>query len=410
MSLVSRRTCLQTVAAAVASFFLPRSLRTEERARFWFLHTATGDSWPVTDPVGWTLTNSQQPILARASKGLRTLTAADDQRIIRLVIRRCNLNLIELHHERVVVHHWTQQGKGDLRPFFKAHRLATKSVQVALTDRKRELTTIQTGDAFLFGERLAESFPVDRYEQKWQRQAIEEQDDGQPAPCSVSNYCWAGVEDRRIPWRILKSAWRHENAPLCQNCDKPTLLTVFGYFVGSFYKREQKVIRICPLCSSRFEDCSPWDGPAWMLANLDEPLLPSADIMFGNPVRYTLPWTREGQAHQLNLRLVNLPEPDRRRRLVQCRNNNRAYPSHRKKSNCSPASLQWAGGGSGGVVPQCHTPAPGGRMTRITMTRRLPGERCVGCRRRLGAVGGQRFVVAGAVRVTVIGEQPPSSA
>jgi hypothetical protein len=39
-----------------------------------------------------------------------------------------------------------------------------------------------------------------------------------------------------------------------------------------------------------------------MLANLDGPLLPTADLMFGRPVRYTLPWTAEGQAHRLNLR------------------------------------------------------------------------------------------------------------
>jgi hypothetical protein len=92
----------------------------------------------------------------------------------------------------------------------------------------------------------------------------------------------------------MKSAWRHESAPLCQNCDRPTLLTAFGYFVCGFYKRGPEVVRICPLCSSRFEDCSPWDGPGWMLANLDEPLLPTADLMFGRPVRYTLPWTAEG--------------------------------------------------------------------------------------------------------------------
>ena len=36
-----------------------------------------------------------------------------------------------------------------------------------------------------------------------------------------------------------------------------------------------------------------------MLANLDEPLLPTADLMFGHPVKWTLPWTAEGQAHQL---------------------------------------------------------------------------------------------------------------
>jgi hypothetical protein len=53
-----------------------------------------------------------------------------------------------------------------------------------------------------------------------------------------------------------------------------------------------------------------------MLANLGEPLLPSADMMFGNAVKYTLPWTREGQAHELNLRLVNcLNQIDGQRRF-----------------------------------------------------------------------------------------------
>jgi hypothetical protein len=97
----------------------------------------------------------------------------------------------------------------------------------------------------------------------------------------------------------LRSAWRHEDAPPCQNCDRPTLLTAFGHFACGFYKRGPEVVRICPLCGSGFEDHSPWDGPGWMLANLDEPLLPNADLMFGRPVKYTLPWTAEGQAHQL---------------------------------------------------------------------------------------------------------------
>jgi hypothetical protein len=68
-----------------------------------------------------------------------------------------------------------------LRPFFKQHGLATKGVQVALIDRKRELTTVQTGDALLYGERLAEDFPLAVYLEKWQRRAIEEPDDWTPA-------------------------------------------------------------------------------------------------------------------------------------------------------------------------------------------------------------------------------------
>jgi hypothetical protein len=200
------------------------------------------------------------------------------------------------------VHHWGQQGRADLHPFFKQHGLARKGVRVALIERKRETTTVQTGDAFLYGERLSENFAFSAYQKKWRRRAIEETDDSTPSPCGWSNYCWASVEERRIPWCVLKSAWRHEMAPLCLNCEKPALLIAFGYF----YKRESKVIRICPRCSRMFEDYSPWwDGPAWMLANLDETLLPSCEIMFGHPVKYTLPWTAEGQAHDLNLRLVN---------------------------------------------------------------------------------------------------------
>ncbi len=300
MSFPTRRTFLQT---AVASFFLPKRLRAGEHSRsFWFLHTPTRETWAVDDPVTWALANAQQPILERASAGLRKLTPADGHRIIRLVTRRCGLNLIEIRPKRVVVHFWGQQGQGDLRPFFKAHGLARNASRVILIDRKREASTVQAGDSYLYGERMTEEFPLGVYLEKWRRRAIEEPDDWTPAPYSGSNYCWEGVEQRRIPWRVLKSAWRHENAPLCQNCDQPTYLTAFGYFGCGFYKRGPIVVRVCPLCSSRFEDQSPWGGPKWMLANLDEPLLPSADLMFGHPVKWTLPWTAEGQAHQLNLR------------------------------------------------------------------------------------------------------------
>src|SRR5262245_7476357 len=153
----SRRTFLTTALAAAAGLFLPRGLPARKTPRsFWFLHTPTGDSWAVGDPVAWSLANARQPTLGRARDRLLTLDAADPQRVIRLVVRRCGLNLLELLPWRVVVHHWGQQGQGDLRPFFKRHGLARKGVQVALIDRKRELTTVKPGDAFLYGERLAE--------------------------------------------------------------------------------------------------------------------------------------------------------------------------------------------------------------------------------------------------------------
>ena len=122
--------------------------------------TAGRTAWLVADPVQWSLENARQPILERASERLRKLTTDDGDRIIRLVVRRCKLNLLELLPEQVVVHHWTEQGRADLRPFFKAHRLARSDIKVVVRDRKREVVTTQTGDDFLYGERLLPFWPT----------------------------------------------------------------------------------------------------------------------------------------------------------------------------------------------------------------------------------------------------------
>jgi hypothetical protein len=60
---------------------------------FWFLHTPTGKSWAVDNPVVWSLEHAHEPILERARERLVMLDAADPQRVIRLVVRRCRLNL-----------------------------------------------------------------------------------------------------------------------------------------------------------------------------------------------------------------------------------------------------------------------------------------------------------------------------
>jgi hypothetical protein len=200
MSFPTRRTFLQTTLAAAASLFLPKFLLAGGNPRsFWLLHAATGESWAVDDPVAWALENARQPTLERARERLVTLDATDPQRVVRLVTRRCRLNLLELRPRRVVVHHWGQQGLGDLRPFFKQHGLATKGVKVALIDRKRELTTLQYGDEFLFGERLALFWPWKVYLRKWQRRAVEERDDWTAAPHTWSGFAWEGIEPNRIP-------------------------------------------------------------------------------------------------------------------------------------------------------------------------------------------------------------------
>ena len=52
MSFPTRRTFLQTAVAAAASLLLPRILLSKRNPRsFWFLHTPTGESWSVDDPV-----------------------------------------------------------------------------------------------------------------------------------------------------------------------------------------------------------------------------------------------------------------------------------------------------------------------------------------------------------------------
>jgi len=115
----SRRHLLQTAAAAVASLIFPRSLFAKNPDHhFHFIHADTLNSWPVADPVAWSLANAREPILQRAADGLAKLTPDDGDRIVRLVVRRCCLNLLELHPQQVVVHHWGLH-RGDLRPFFK---------------------------------------------------------------------------------------------------------------------------------------------------------------------------------------------------------------------------------------------------------------------------------------------------
>lgn len=200
MHVIDRRDFLQTSTAIVASMFLPKRLfakNTDHSVHF--VHADTLNSWPVTDPVKWSLQNAREPILERASRRLVTLTPNDGERIVRLVTRRCHLNLLEVHADQVIVHHWGQQ-PADLRPFFKAHGLARKEIEVVLRERKKEVVTTQHGDDFLYGDPIASYFDLQLYQSKWVRRFGEEGDDCLAAPGTSSGFAWDRIEDNRIPW------------------------------------------------------------------------------------------------------------------------------------------------------------------------------------------------------------------
>lgn len=280
----SRRHFLQTTAAAVASWFLPRSLFAKNPDRSsWFVHADSCTSWPVADPVKWSLDHAQEPILERAAEGLAKLTADDGDRIIRLVIRRCRLNLLELCPDQVVVHHWSSQ-LADLRPFFKQHGLARSQVEVVLRERKKEVATTQHGDDFHFGDRLAADFPLELYLRKWQGRLVNQPDDWTPALGTSSGFAWEGVEDNRIPWAALKSAWRRASPSLCLNCDTPTILTNFGNPWTGLFNRTPRFVHVCGRCSRSFKDDSEKDVSQWVTANLDAEVRPGSEMTWDRRV------------------------------------------------------------------------------------------------------------------------------
>lgn len=291
MTTPSRRTFLQATAAVTASLVLPRSLfaHTPNRS-FWFIHADSCTSWSVADPVRWSLDHAHEPVLERAREGLAKLTPDDGDRIIRLVVRRCRLNLLELRPEQVVVYHWGKHGRADLRPFFKTHGLARPQIEVVLRDRKTEAATTQPGDDFLFGDRLAADFPLDLYLCKWASRFERQPDDFHPAPGTWSGFAWEGVEGNRIPWAALKSAWRRAAPMMCLNCDQPTLLLNFGYPWTGLFNRSPKFVHVCGACRRSFRDDSVKDVAEWLESNLEAEARPDSEMVWDRRVM------REGRA------------------------------------------------------------------------------------------------------------------
>lgn len=277
---VTRRGFIRAIAGTGAALVLPEpasaAVNTPE-PEAWFLHCETGSYWRVDDPVAWSLRNARHPLLARASERLLAHAPPDRERIIRLVVRRCELNLIELSGDGVRVHYWGRQGRGDLRPFLKDRRLARGDVWIELRDRKRERIERVRGDRFLFGDTRDDApfhWPLDLYLSKWRRRNRTEADDWTAAPVSASGFAWEGLDDDRIPWAVLKSVWRKGDGPNCPNCDVPAIWTAFGYVRSGFLSRSARFTPACGGCRRWFDDHPAAEVEAWMIANIDPPLLP----------------------------------------------------------------------------------------------------------------------------------------
>lgn len=248
------------------------------------LDTRTGDSWQVDDPVAWALAHADQPILGRARAGLLALTEADRDRVVRLVTRRCGLHFVEVRDAQVIVQYWVKPG--DLRAFFKQHRLASKDIQVILSERKHEVFIVTKGDEFLYGVPLSASFPVQQYQARWEQRGIEQQDDWQPAPASWSSFFWEGIPQGRIPWAVLKAVWQRDETPDCANCDCRLLTNGFGWFF-SFFNKYPRVWWFCPSCRRRFEDHTFWEVDERLVAVLDQRLHPQLQ----QKRHLIVPWT-----------------------------------------------------------------------------------------------------------------------
>jgi hypothetical protein len=240
-----------------------------------FLHAVTGDTFPAGDPVGWCLERARTPLLAMARERLlQCVGRTDGDRILNVVLRRCDLNLIELRTDRVTVSYWTRQA--DLHPLLKAQGFLRPDVQVSLVRRKTGQITITPGDQFLRGEAVGSAFPFPAYRDRWARRHERQPDDATAAPASHTSYRWPGVTERKIPWIVLKAVWLAD-AVACPNCEVPLLLYRFDWRRSGFLNTHAAAWRACERCRRSFEEPlgygDPWD---WLVARLGPGLLPSS--------------------------------------------------------------------------------------------------------------------------------------
>lgn len=279
----TRRTFLSFISAAAWPILHRETWANSPSPTFHFIQTTTLNSWSIPNPAQWCLDHKHDPILERAFDGLCSLSMNDSDRIIRLVVRRCGLNLIQVQPNQVTVQHWSLQ-LADLRSFFKEHLLTSPDVQVMLIDRKKEIATNKTGDDFLYGQPIDKDFPIELFVSKWNNRFQQELDDHLAAPMTSSGLAWDGLELGQIPWCALKSAWQRSQPNSCLNCSGETILVNFGFRQVGVFNRSPNFTSVCPHCRRSFVDDSIKDVLGWMAANVKIDFCPVGEVVWGKRV------------------------------------------------------------------------------------------------------------------------------
>ncbi len=279
----TRRTFLSFISAAAWPFLHRETWATSPAPTFHFIQTTTLNSWSIPNPARWCLDHKHDPVLERAFDGLCSPSVNDEDRIIRLVVRRSGLNLIAVQPNQVTIHHWSQQ-LADLRPFFKDNQLASPDVQVTLLDRKKEFATNKSGDDFQYGQPIAKDFPIELFLSKWNNRFQQEHDDHLAAPMTNSGLAWDGIAVGQIPWCALKSAWQRSQSSSCLNCSRETILVNFGYRQVGVFNRSTNFVSVCPQCRRSFVDESITDVAWWITANLKTDFCPVGEVVWGKRV------------------------------------------------------------------------------------------------------------------------------
>ena len=266
-----------------------------------FLHSPSGRSWPTDDPHRWLLVHRDDALLAPARERL-VLSPDNQERCLRVALRRCSLALVHLVSDvQVVARHWGDPPP-DLRAWTKGHRLGRAGVVVTLVNVKTGTAVVHRdgGDLLLHGERVGPKFPWEQYAAKFERRHDEEAGDGDAAPVSSTNFAWEGSPPERLTWRLLKSVWNAERVE-CPNCDVPLMLIGFEWQKGMLTFRSGITVRVCLGCHRRF-GAAVEEPLAWLASVLPPRLRPTHLRLWG---AIPIDWPRLSLGHARPVHVVD---------------------------------------------------------------------------------------------------------